>query len=405
MINNRFAMGKSQSENTKKKRDPGKTIEVLFKISEAVSNTRNLDELYKVIHESLDEILNVDNFFIALHNKKRDSIIFPYHVDEKDEIPEEIFNFSKTASSTGMVIKNRKPMIFYEKDIIRLAGQFKQKTIGTVSKIWLGAPLVIDDRVKGAIVIQSYKSPTAYEKNDLDLLNSVSQHIALAIERKESDEKLAEQRKILEKILESSPVGIALVKNRVFKWVNNEMVKMFGYQSKSELENQSTRIIYYDIDDYDIAGKKIYNSITTRGTADYESKLVKKDKTLFPAHIRLNSDNISDPMAWTIATFTDISQRKAVEKEKYERERLQGVLEMAGAVCHEINQPLQAILGYSELLLMGSDSDNNIKSIKFQATRLGRITRKLSNITHYRTVDYPGNTKIVDIWGAGDTEH
>ena len=406
-------MGKNQSVTIKKKRDPGKTIAVLFKISEAVSNTRDLDELYHVIHESLDEIINVDNFFIAIHNEEKDAITFPYHVDEKDEAPGEILNFSKTASLTGMVIQNKKPMIFYREDHLRLARQLKQKTIGTVSKIWLGAPLIIKNRVKGAIAIQSYKSVTAYEKEDLELLNSVSQHIALAIERKESDEKLTEQRQILEKILESSPMGIALVQNRIFKWVNNEMVRMFGYQSKLDFENKSTRMIYFDIDDYNMTGEKILTSLSTNGSADFEIDLLKKDQTLFPANLRLSCGDVSNPMAWTIATITDISQRTAVQKEKYERERLQGVLEMAGAVCHEINQPLQAILGYSELLLMGSgpDSieDNNrktINSIKSQATRLGKITRKLSNITRYRTVDYPGNTKIVDIWGASsDMEH
>lgn len=403
-------MGKNQSVNIKKKRDPGKTIEVLFKISEAVSNTRNLDELYQVIHKSLDEILNADNFYIALHHKERDSITFPYHVDEMDDDPEEIFNFSETGSLTGRVIKARKPLILSERDIIQLTRQQKKMEIGTIPKIWLGAPLIIKDRVKGAIVIQSYESATAYEKKDLDLLNSISQHIALAIERKEASEKLTEQQKILEKILESSPVGIALVQNRVFKWVNNKMVQMFGYQSKLDFENKSVRMIYFDIDDYDRTGEKIYTSLSESGTADYEIDLVKKDNTIFPANLRLSCRDISNPMAWTIATFTDISQRKAVEKEKYEKERLQGVLEMAGAVCHEINQPLQAILGYSELLLMGSNSDtiehNNVHSIKSQATRLGKITRKLSNITRYRTIDYPGNTKIVDIWGASrNTEH
>ena len=403
-------MGGSQTEH-KKKRDPGRTIEVLFRISEAVSSTRNLEELYKVIHSSLDEILNVENFYIALHHPERDSITFPYYVDEMDKSPDEIVNFSRHASSTGMVIKRRKPMIFYEQDIIRLAQRFREKTIGTVSKIWLGAPLIINDRVIGAIVIQSYKSATVYRKEDLDLLNSVSQHIALAIERKESEDAINEQGKVLKKILESSPVGIALVQNRVFKWVNNEMVDMFGYDSKEDFEDKSTRMIYADDDDFKRTGNTIYSSLNDTGTADYEIELVRKDNSFFPAHIRLNCDDIRNPMEWTIATFTDISQRKAAEKEKYEKERLQGVLEMAGAVCHEINQPLQAILGYSELLLMDSDSDmdageDNILSIKSQASRLGRITRKLSNITHYRTVEYPGNTKIVDIWGAApDTEH
>ena len=396
-------MGNKQHENVKKQQDSGKIIEVLFKISEAVTNTHNLDELFKVIHENLNEILNVDNFYIALHHEENDSITFPFQVGEDDEIPKEIINFSKTPSSTGKVIKNKKPMIFYEKDIIQLADQFKQKPIGgRVPKIWLGAPLIINDSVKGAIVIQNHESTTALGKKDLDLLNSISQHIALAIERKESDEKLTEQRKILEKILESSPVGIALVQNRNFKWVNNKMVKMFGYDSKSDLENKSAQMLYPDIEDFKIIGEKIYNSFIKTGAVDFEIDLVKKDKTIFPANLRLNSGDLSDPMAWTIATVTDISQRKLAQKETYEKERLQGVLEMAGAVCHEINQPLQAILGYSELGLMDSNSENSndkyINSIKSQAARIGKITRKLSNITHYRTVDYPGNTKIFDIW-------
>ena len=77
---------------------------------------------------------------------------------------------------------------------------------------------------------------------------------------------------------------------------------------------------------------------------------------------------------------------------------------MAGAICHEINQPLQAILGYTELLVMDPESATskaNLENIKNQADRLGKITATLANINQYKTVDYPGNTKIVDIWGAG----
>ena len=94
-------------------RDANKTLEVLFEISEAVTFTRNLDELYRVIHQSLGKILNVDNFYIALYHEERDSITFPYHVDEKDDDPEEIFDFSKTTSLTGQVIKTREPLIFF----------------------------------------------------------------------------------------------------------------------------------------------------------------------------------------------------------------------------------------------------------------------------------------------------
>ena len=398
------------AENLKKKRDPGKIIEVLFKISEAVGGTDNLDEFYKVIHKSLDAILNVDNFYIALYDDKKDSLSFPFHVDEKDKHPEESIDFKAALSYTGRVIQKRAPLIFDEADILKPADDAEQNVFGAAGKIRLGAPLMINDRIKGAILIQRDRSATAYEKEDLELLNSVSRHIALAVERKESEEKLAEQGRMLEKILKSLPVGIALVQNRIFKWVNNEMSLLFGYDSKQDFENQSVRMIYSNDEDFERAGEQIYQSLVTGKTADYEIDLVKKDHTLFPVHIRLNSGSEKNPMAWTIASFTDISQRKAGEKEKFEKERLQGVLEMAGAVCHEINQPLQAILGYSELLLMGSGyrprEKRNVHSIKSQTIRLGRITKKLSGITHYRTLDYPGNTKIIDIWGVGkDMEH
>ncbi len=397
-------MDQTKSCSRHKRRNLAGTIEVLFEISDAVTHTRNLAELYGVIHQSLNKILNVDNFYIALLDEERDAITFPYHVDERDDIPKEILNFSTKMTSTGMVIKNKSPMIFYEKDILKMTEKMGQKTIGTVSKVWLGAPLIIKDRVIGAMAIQDYNTANAYLDQDLVLLNSISQHVALAIERKEAEEKIKDQGKILEKILESSPVGIALVQNRTFHWVNGEMVRMFGYSDKAEFQNKSVRMIYKAVEDYDYAGKTIFDSLITRGTADYEIELIKKDSTLFPAHIRLNCTDRDNPMAWTIATVVDISQRKAAEKETYERERLQGVLEMAGAVCHEINQPLQAILGYSELLLMNPEVEmagHNLSSIKHQATRLGKITKKLSNITRYKTVDYPGNTKIVDIWGAG----
>lgn len=402
-------MAPGKIKNLKRNRSPGKTIEILFKISEAVGNTDNLEELYKVIHHRLDEILNVNHFYIALYDEEKDAIFFPFHVKEKEKTSEPFFDFKAVLSYTKRVIQSRKPMIFYEAEAPK-GNAVMGQAFGNLGKIRMGAPLMINERVKGAILIQNDGSERDYEKEDLALLTSISRHIALALERKESEEQLANHRRMLEKILKSLPVGIALVQNRVFKWVNHEMLFLFGYESPRDFENQSTRMIYSNDEDFERVGQNIYQSVITGGTADYEIDLVKKDGTLFPVHIRLNSRDDENPMAWTIATFTDISQRKAGEKEKFEKEKLQGVLEMAGAVCHEINQPLQAILGYSELMLMGHESrpmeKKALRSIKSQAARLDKITGKLSGITHYRTVDYPGNTKIIDIWGVGkDMEH
>jgi len=86
-----------------------------------------------------------------------------------------------------------------------------------------------------------------------------------------------------------------------------------------------------------------------------------------------------------------------------EKEKFQGVVEMAGAVCHEFNQPLMAISGYSELLLMDLSPDHphydTLEKIVGQVNRLGKITKKLMNVTQYKTKSYL-ESSIVDIDGA-----
>lgn len=95
-----------------------------------------------------------------------------------------------------------------------------------------------------------------------------------------------------------------------------------------------------------------------------------------------------------------IASRQRAEEKLLHQEKLQGVIEMAGAVCHELNQPLQVIIGTSELLMMDVEDDNhyngNVKTIKEQVVRMGDITRKLMRITRYETKDYLKG-KIIDI--------
>ena len=86
-----------------------------------------------------------------------------------------------------------------------------------------------------------------------------------------------------------------------------------------------------------------------------------------------------------------------------EKEKLQVIFEMTGTICHELSQPMQAISGNSELMLMNIQKDNplyrNVKTIKDQVDRMGDITRKLKRVTRYKTKDYI-NSKIIDLDSA-----
>ena len=86
-----------------------------------------------------------------------------------------------------------------------------------------------------------------------------------------------------------------------------------------------------------------------------------------------------------------------------EKEKLQVIFEMTGAICHELSQPMQAISGNSELMLLNLQKDNpmykHVETIKSQVERMGDITRKLKRVTRYKTKDYI-NSKIIDLDSA-----
>lgn len=100
------------------------------------------------------------------------------------------------------------------------------------------------------------------------------------------------------------------------------------------------------------------------------------------------------------------TQIELIEHIKYE-EKLKGILEMAGTICHEFNQPLQVISGSAEMLLLESANDapgrDLAKTIVEQALRLGSINRKLMKITRYEKRDYIGDSTIIDLEKASKT--
>jgi PAS domain-containing protein len=114
--------------------------------------------------------------------------------------------------------------------------------------------------------------------------------------------------------------------------------------------------------------------------------------------------DVSDMFSGCVVILDDITRRKqadsALEETTRNGERLKGALELAGAVCHDMNQPLMAISGYAELLLMDCADDSphvqKLEKIVGQVAKVGEITRKLMHVTHYETKTYM-DRQIIDI--------
>lgn len=225
-------------------------------------------------------------------------------------------------------------------------------------------------------------------------------------ERRRAEEALRESEQLLSKILSASPIGIIIAEKRIIKWVNQAVLEIFGLEREGECLNQNVSILYASNEEYERVSHYIYPYIENDQPAMLDAQFRRADGSVFDGHLKINVLDPNAPMKKSVATISDISWRKQAEQERIHREKLEGVLEMAGATCHELNQPLMAILGKSDSLLEGMEQGHpyyeRIKTIRDQIIRMGELTNKIRNIRKYKTMEYFEESKIIDIHKASE---
>jgi len=181
----------------------------LFDISSAITKF-NLDQLYGKIHEALKRIMDATNFFIAIYDSESDIALFPYLVDEYDADDGDIPDITHSKSLTARVIRQGKPLMVTDKVRSQLGSSLNGQ--GIPSKLWIGVPLILKNKVFGVIATQSYSDARRFDQQDLEILVSVSDLVASAIDRKQADESLIkseQQIKMLSKQTEQFSLSAA----------------------------------------------------------------------------------------------------------------------------------------------------------------------------------------------------
>lgn len=163
--------------------------DAVYRITQAADHSQGLDELFSAVHEIIAEVMNAENFYIALYDKNRNLLSFPYFVNKVDTQPEPN---SPGKGLTEYVLRTGKSLlvdsIYHEELCIQEEIEFK----GVSSPIWLGVPLIVENEVIGAMVVQHYSDPNAYGSREERILEFVSSQVAMAINRKRSENVMRE---------------------------------------------------------------------------------------------------------------------------------------------------------------------------------------------------------------------
>lgn len=239
-----------------------------------------------------------------------------------------------------------------------------------------------------------------------DELSKTNQRLQQEIAKhKKTEEALREGNEAMNNILTASPIGISLLENQKFKWVNTQMCKIFGFASCSDYKDRDIKMIFAYNEEYNKFIESIPDYFDKAEPLKMDVCLKRKDGSVFDGHLSMSSFDICFALKRSILTVSDISWRKKIEKEKIEKEKMQAVLETIGAVCHEMNQPLQGLyLSLNEIIEDQNTIKEEIDNIKKYIGKIREINMKLMRITRYQTRDYVNGLKIIDIDGASDAD-
>ena len=159
----------------------------VFAIARAAISTLTLDELYPQIHAALQTLLPAQCFYIALFDRQKHQLSFPYFQDPFD-VPTPPGKPGR--GLTEYVLRTRQPLLATQEITAELVRRGEVEMVGVDSVEWLGVPLIVGQEAIGVMTVQSYEATTHFNTRDLEVMTYVSTQVASAIGRKQAAENL-----------------------------------------------------------------------------------------------------------------------------------------------------------------------------------------------------------------------
>lgn len=207
-------------------------------------------------------------------------------------------------------------------------------------------------------------------------------------ERVASVQALSESEKRFRLLVESAPEAIFIETGGLFSYVNQFAVSLLGAESAEQLlQTPVLDRIHADCHDAVLKRMEILR-VMKETVPSREEIFLKLDGT--PVDVDVNAVPVRYVGIDGALVFArDITGRKVLEQEKSkieaqlrQQQKLEAIGTLAGGVAHEINNPINGIMNYAQLILDGSDNPDSSqaqysKEIIYETKRVSTIVRNL----------------------------
>ena len=293
----------------------------LYKISDAASSTLDLRGLFRLIHEVVAEIVPEKRVYIALYDETKKTIEIAdfaeaYRLDEELSVEELI----------DQVIRSGDRVVIYRQKTKGKALQRPDQANISAAE-HLAIPLRSPDgEMLGALVVQADTHGKVISEAQMEMLNIISNQVAVAIHRKQTEFLLKNMNVELERridersaevadLYDNAPCGYhSLDKDGVFVQINQTELDWLGYEREELLGKVRFRSLLSpeSVQVFD----QLFAVVQKRGFGEpVEYEVVREDGSRFPVLVNATARmDESGNFLHSRATVFDITERKKQEK-------------------------------------------------------------------------------------------
>ena len=356
--------------------------EVMNSINKILASSLDVRQVKKAIHSELKKVLGSEKMTITL--LEQGAKAFRYFALEKDDDVQESVDetiYANDGTPFSKAVETGSPVIV--PDTGESDSWVNQRLFQEGIRSSLVFPLEYKGKVIGTINFGS-KEANHFSEDHIRFLQQVSAGLAISIENSLLLDEMRASEEKYRTVVEGALDGVLVVgEDYRFRYVNEKLAeildgtrqKLIGEDFRDYLDEKSRELV---------ADRYVRRQRGEEVTPRYEFNILRKDGEMRNVEISSNIMKDSRGNTYTVAFVKDITEKKRMEEQLLQNEKLRALGEMASGVAHDFNNALASILGNAQLLLYTAKDEElkeTLRTIEKVAKDSAQTIRRLQDFT------------------------